>query len=107
MYDQTGSLEDSDDLAREQFDSLYKYYRGLYRKVSFFAQHLVSVDNSLPGRRHTLQLSLAAALSMPGDAARLHYLHSPLCYHVSVIVQQQFINPGRPFCHCLKLLVNT
>ena len=33
MYDQTGSLEDSDDLAGEQFDSLYKYYRTLYRKV--------------------------------------------------------------------------
>lgn len=34
MYDQTGSLEDSDELAGEQFDSLYKYYRGLYRKVT-------------------------------------------------------------------------
>ena len=35
VYDQTGSLEDSDELAGEQFDSLYKYYRGLYRKVTF------------------------------------------------------------------------
>ena len=34
VYDQTGSLEDSDELAGEQFESLYKYYRGLYRKVS-------------------------------------------------------------------------
>ncbi len=34
VYDQTGSLEDSDELAGEQFDSLYKYYRGLYRKVT-------------------------------------------------------------------------
>lgn len=34
IYDQTGSLDDSDELAGEQFDSLYKYYRGLYRKVS-------------------------------------------------------------------------
>ena len=33
VYDQTGSLDDSDDLAGEQFDSLYKYYRTLYRKV--------------------------------------------------------------------------
>lgn len=33
VYDQTGSLEDSDELAGEQFDSLYAYYRGLYRKV--------------------------------------------------------------------------
>ncbi|KAL0035585.1 hypothetical protein WJX79_000769 [Trebouxia sp. C0005] len=34
VYDQTGSLDDSDELAGEQFDSLYKYYRGLYRKVT-------------------------------------------------------------------------
>jgi len=34
VYDQTGSLEDSDELAGELFDSLYKYYRGLYRKVT-------------------------------------------------------------------------
>ncbi len=34
VYDQTGSLDDSDELAGEQFDSLYKYYRGVYRKVT-------------------------------------------------------------------------
>ncbi|KAL3147166.1 hypothetical protein ABBQ32_002672 [Trebouxia sp. C0010 RCD-2024] len=34
LYDQTGSLEDSDELAGEQFDSLYEYYRRLYHKVS-------------------------------------------------------------------------
>ena len=55
MYDQTGSLEDSDELAGEQFDSLYKYYRGLYRKVSFITQHLVSsMISSLPGGDHKI-----------------------------------------------------
>lgn len=39
VYDQTGSLEDSDELAGEQFDSLYKYYRGLYRKVTLDMLH--------------------------------------------------------------------
>lgn len=34
VYDQTGSLDDSEELAGEQFESLYKYYRTLYRKVS-------------------------------------------------------------------------
>ena len=58
MYDQTGSLEDSGELAGEQFDSLYKYYRGLYRKVSVVVQgisHSADVANSLtsmPDRKH-------------------------------------------------------
>ncbi len=34
LYNQTGSLEDSEELAGEQFEELYNYYRGLYRKVS-------------------------------------------------------------------------
>ncbi|KAL3136534.1 hypothetical protein ABBQ38_005783 [Trebouxia sp. C0009 RCD-2024] len=34
LYDQIGSLEDSEEVAGEQFNSLYEYYRGLYQKVS-------------------------------------------------------------------------
>ncbi len=33
-YDQTGSLEDSETLSGEQFESLYEYYRNIYKKVS-------------------------------------------------------------------------
>ena len=33
-YDQTGSLEDSEDLAGEKFENLYEYYRNIYKKVS-------------------------------------------------------------------------
>lgn len=59
MYDQTGSLEDSDDLAGERFDSLYKYYRALYRKVSV-ESCVVCYNNTLVlscniGNRHNRQ----------------------------------------------------
>lgn len=33
-YDQTGNLEDTEALSGEQFDSLYDYYRNIYKKVS-------------------------------------------------------------------------
>ena len=33
LYDQTGSLQDSEELAGEQSEELYNYYRGIYRKV--------------------------------------------------------------------------
>eukprot|EP00891_Asterochloris_glomerata_P008559 jgi/Astpho2/8559/fgenesh1_pg.00125_%23_49_t len=32
LYDQTGSLQDSEELAGEQYEELYKYYRGIYKK---------------------------------------------------------------------------
>ena len=34
MYDQTGSLSDSEGLAGEDFDNLYQYFRGLYKEVT-------------------------------------------------------------------------
>jgi DnaJ family protein C protein 9 len=34
VYDQTGSLEDSEGLAGEKFEDLYQYYRNIYKKVS-------------------------------------------------------------------------
>lgn len=34
VYDQTGSLDDSDTLAGEDFDNLYKYYRTVFKKVT-------------------------------------------------------------------------
>lgn len=34
VYDETGSMEDSEDLAGEKFDQLYKYYRTVFRKVT-------------------------------------------------------------------------
>ncbi len=37
VYDQTGSLEDSEELAGEKFNDLYEYYRGLFVKVSYWA----------------------------------------------------------------------
>lgn len=33
MYDRTGSLEDSEELAGEKFNDLYEYYRSMYKKV--------------------------------------------------------------------------
>lgn len=33
VYDQTGSVEDSEELAGEKFNELYEYYRGLFVKV--------------------------------------------------------------------------
>jgi hypothetical protein len=33
IYDETGSLQDSEDLAGSEFDELYKFYRGMYRTV--------------------------------------------------------------------------
>lgn len=33
MYDQTGSVEDSEELAGEKFYELYEYYRGMFAKV--------------------------------------------------------------------------
>ncbi len=33
MYDETGSLEDSEDLSSEAYTSLYDYYRTVYPKV--------------------------------------------------------------------------
>lgn len=33
-YDQTGSVEDTEALTGDQFDSLYDYYRNIYKKVS-------------------------------------------------------------------------
>ncbi len=33
MYDQTGSLADSEELAGEQFDALREYFRTLYKQV--------------------------------------------------------------------------
>lgn len=34
VYNQTGSLNDSEQLAGEDFDNLYKYYRSLYKEVT-------------------------------------------------------------------------
>eukprot|EP00898_Chlorokybus_atmophyticus_P004787 jgi/Chlat1/5309/Chrsp35S05252 len=34
VYNETGSLEDSEELSGEQFDSLYNFYRTMYRKVT-------------------------------------------------------------------------
>ncbi|KAK9807901.1 hypothetical protein WJX72_012474 [[Myrmecia] bisecta] len=34
VYDATGSIEDSEELAGEQFNDLYSYYRSLYKKVT-------------------------------------------------------------------------
>jgi DnaJ family protein C protein 9 len=34
VYDETGSMEDSEDLCGEKFDQLYKYYRTVFRKVT-------------------------------------------------------------------------
>lgn len=34
MYDQTGSLSDSEGLAGEDFDNLYQAFRALYKEVS-------------------------------------------------------------------------
>eukprot|EP00884_Botryococcus_braunii_P011666 jgi/Botrbrau1/204/Bobra.0022s0184.1 len=33
IYDETGSLQDSEDLAGGQFEELYRFYRGLYRSI--------------------------------------------------------------------------
>ena len=33
VYDQTGSVEDSEELAGEKFNELYNYYRAMYAKV--------------------------------------------------------------------------
>ncbi len=42
VYDQTGSVADSEELAGDKFNDLYDYYRGLYKKVRW--QH------AAPGR---------------------------------------------------------
>ena len=34
MYDQTGNLDDAEELIGENFDDLYKYYRDLYKEVT-------------------------------------------------------------------------
>lgn len=34
MYDQTGSLDDSEQLAGEDFDNLYNYFRNIYKEVT-------------------------------------------------------------------------
>lgn len=33
VYDQTGSVEDSEELAGQQFNDLYNYYRSMFAKV--------------------------------------------------------------------------
>lgn len=33
-YDETGSLEDSERLSGQDFDSLYEFYRSVYKKVA-------------------------------------------------------------------------
>ena len=42
LYDQTGSLQDSEELAGEQAEELYNYYRGIYKKVGCGAVHAQS-----------------------------------------------------------------
>jgi hypothetical protein len=34
LYDETGSLEDSEQLSGDAFDNLYEYYRAMYPKAS-------------------------------------------------------------------------
>ena len=34
MYDHTGSVDDAEELAGEQFNALYEYYRSVYAPVS-------------------------------------------------------------------------
>ncbi len=34
VYDQTGSLDDSEQLAGEDFDNLYNYFRNIYKEVT-------------------------------------------------------------------------
>ena len=34
MYDQTGNLDDAEELTGENFDGLYKYYRDMYKEVT-------------------------------------------------------------------------
>jgi hypothetical protein len=33
VYDQTGSLEDTEELSGGKFEDLYEYYRGMFKKV--------------------------------------------------------------------------
>lgn len=47
VYDQTGSIEDSEELAGEQFDSLYKYYRNIYKQVT--EEDIVKVEEEYRG----------------------------------------------------------
>ena len=34
VYDQTGSLEDSEELAGDKFNDLYEYYRSMFKEVT-------------------------------------------------------------------------
>lgn len=43
MYDQTGSIEDSEELAGEEFNRLYEFYRSMYAPVSRTLESLMQL----------------------------------------------------------------
>ena len=55
LYDQTGSLQDSEELAGEQYEELYKYYRGIYKKVGCCRAVWLCMHSLVPEPKKCLQ----------------------------------------------------
>ena len=58
MYDQTGSVDDAEELAGDKFNDLYNYYRSLYVKV-----HLGLAGQGIQRMQRQLAIHLLTAVA--------------------------------------------
>ncbi|CAG9467725.1 unnamed protein product [Pedinophyceae sp. YPF-701] len=73
VYDETGSFEDADELAGDNFSNLVAFYRSLYRRVTEddIAEFQASFRGSEEERAELLELYEACEGDMPGVMERL------------------------------------
>lgn len=72
-YDQTGSLEDSEALSGEQFESLYEYYRNIYKKVS--EEDIEEVEEQYRGSQEEQQDVLKFYSQFKGNMEKVGLIH--------------------------------
>ena len=87
VYDQTGSLADSEELAGEQFSSLYEYYRNIYKKVTEDDIYEAEAEyrGSEEEKNDLLELYKRFKGNMDTVSALHHHSLSLLCYCLSSI----------------------
>ena len=98
VYDQTGSLADSEELAGEQFDTLREYFRALYKQVTVEdieelegqfrgspeeAGELLELNERFKGDMGKVPAPLYAAASGAQHRPVLAPARTPLIYHAA------------------------
>lgn len=95
VYDKTGSLEDSEGLAGEQFDNLYEYYRNVYKKVT--VEDIEAVETEYRGSSEEQEDVLKYYTQFKGDMDKARFSESLSFLETSCKVDQTSLCETQPF----------